>query len=160
MRGTKVMAAAAAVFVAGTTAACASLGLGHWTQPVVNLKDVKVRGLGMTGGSLNIVLNVYNPNGFSLNGTRLTYKLLVDSIPFGTGATDQKFVVNSNDSATVTLPLDFSYAGVSTAMRDIMARGTVNYRVLGDITVGTAIGTKTIGYDRTGSFAPVGGFTR
>ncbi len=160
MRNVKVLAAAAAVVMASSAAACASVGLGHWNQPLVTLKDVRVRGLGMTGGSVNIVLNVYNPNGFALNGTRLTYKLMVDNEPFGMGATDQKFVVNSNDSTTVSLPLDFSYTGLNTAIREAMAHGTVNYRVLGDITVGTAIGNKTIGYDRTGSFAPLGGFSR
>ncbi|MDQ6830003.1 MAG: LEA type 2 family protein [Gemmatimonadota bacterium] len=160
MRKLRVIAVAAAALTIASVGACATLGLGSWTQPVVTLKDVRVRGLGMTGGSVNIVLNVYNPNGFSLNGTRLTYKLMVDTVPFGAGATDQKFVVNSNDSTTVTLPLDFSYTGLNTAIREAMAHGTVNYRVLGDITVGTAIGNKTIGYDRTGSFAPLGGFSR
>jgi hypothetical protein len=36
----------------------------------------------------------------------------------------------------------------------------VNYRVLGDVTVGTPIGSFTIPYDRTGRFSTLGGTSR
>jgi LEA14-like dessication related protein len=62
-----------------------------------------------------VLLNVYNPNRFKLDATRLTYRLLVDSVALGNGALDQHFVVQSGDSAVVRLPVQFSFAGLGAA---------------------------------------------
>ena len=146
--------------VLGATTACSSLGLNGFQDPVVTLKDVRVNGLGLTGGNLDIVMNVYNPNHFRLDATRMTYRLYVDTIPFGSGATDSKFAVQSNDSTEVRLPLSFTWAGIGTAGRELMNTGSVPYRVTGDITVGSSVGTFTLKYDRTGRYSAMGGNSR
>jgi LEA14-like dessication related protein len=140
-----------------TALGCATLGLGAFKEPVVTLKNVSVRELGLTGGSLDIVMNVYNPNGYRLDGTRLTYKLMIDTVTFGSGAMDSSFRVQKNDSTQLTLPLNFSWSGVGTLGRQLLSTGTVNYRVLGDITVATAVGNFTMPYDRTGRFSTLVG---
>lgn len=154
------IALVAVVASIGAVAACASLGLGGFKDPVVTLKNVKVNGVGLTGGSVDIVMNVYNPNHFRLDATRMTYKLFVDTIPFGTGATDSHFAVQSGDSTEVRLPLSFSWNGIGTAGRELMNTGTVPYRVTGDITVGSSVGTFTLKYDRTGRYSALGGNAR
>jgi len=146
----------AAVVAAGTMAACATLGRAAFKEPVVTLKDVRVNGIGFNGGSVDIMLNVYNPNRFDLDATRLTYKLFVDSIPLGTGATDSNFTVTDGDTTQVSLPLSFTWVGAGQAARSLMNTGTVNYRVVGDITVGSSMGTFTLPYDRTGRFSSFG----
>jgi LEA14-like dessication related protein len=154
-----VMLVAALATVVGT--GCATLGaLGGFREPVVTFKDVRINGLGVSGGSLDVVLNVYNPNGFKLDATRLTYKLMVDSVPFGAGALDHSFIVQKKDSTEVRLPVDFSYAGIGTAASQLMRTGSVNYRVLGDVTVATPVGNFTRPYDRTGRFNSLRGATR
>ncbi|MGI8498219.1 MAG: LEA type 2 family protein [Gemmatimonadaceae bacterium] len=136
---------------------CATMGKAAFKEPAVTFKDVKVNGVGLTGGSVDIVLNVYNPNGYRLDATRMTYQLMVDTIPFGTGALDQRFTVQSNDSSQVRLPLNFQWAGMSSALRSLLNTGSVPYRVKGDITVGTPVGNYTIPYDRSGHFNSLGG---
>jgi LEA14-like dessication related protein len=148
------------VTILAAGAACATFGRGAFKEPVVTLKDVRINGLGLNGGSMDIVLNVYNPNGYRLDATRLTYRLFVDTIPFGTGATDSNFSVAKGDSTQVRLPLNFSWAGVGQAGRQLLNTGTVNYRVAGDLTVGSAVGTMKIPYDRTGRFSTLGGNAR
>ena len=133
------------------------LGQRAFQQPVVTFSNVRLNGVGLTGGSLDIVLNVYNPNHFRLDATRLRYQLLVDSLPLGNGETTQAFAVNEGDSTKVNLPLSFQWAGVSTAVRDIMNTGTVNYRVKGDLLVGSPVGNYTIPYDQTGRFSALSG---
>lgn len=150
-------ALALAVLGGAGAAACASVGRSVFEQPVVTFKDLRVNGLGLQGGSLDVVLNVYNPNRFALNATRLTYQLMVDSVPLGTGALDDRFVVQRGDSSTVRLPVTFTYAGLGTAGRQLLQSGTVNYRVLGDVTVATPLGSFTRPYDRTGHFTTLGG---
>ena len=153
-----VIVAAAAASVVGS-AGCASLGRRVFKEPVVEFREMKINGLGLTGGSLDVVLSVYNPNNFRLDATRLTYNLMVDSVNFGSGAIDQQFAVQSGDSTLVTLPLTFTYAGIGAAGRQLLNTGTVNYRVTGDLTVGTPIGSFTRPYDRTGRYTALGGAT-
>ena len=136
---------------------CATLGVGGFKQPLVGFSDVKVRGLGLTGGALDIVLSIYNPNGYNLNATRLTYKLMVEDKDLGSGVLDRAFRVKDRDSTFVTIPMDFTYAGLGAAGRQLLQSGSVNYRVIGDITVDTQVGNFTVPYDQRGRFSSFGG---
>ena len=145
-----------AFFAAG----CATLGRGAFKEPVVELRQFNVTGLGLTGGSVDVVLSVYNPNRYKLDALKMTYQVEVDNIKLGEGALDGRFVVNSNDSSTVRLPVQFTYAGLGAAGRSLLTAGTVNYRVKGDFTVDTPVGNFTRPYDRTGRYSSVQGIGR
>jgi LEA14-like dessication related protein len=139
---------------------CASLGRAAFKEPVVTLKEFVVTGLGLTGGSVDVVLSVYNPNNYNLDALSLTYKVDVDSIQLGDGTLDGRFVVPKGDSSTVRLPVRFTYAGLGVAGRSLITAGTINYRVRGDFTVATPVGNFTRPYDRTGRYSSVSGNRR
>jgi LEA14-like dessication related protein len=153
MRRKILVAAMAAVALGG----CATLGVGGFKEPLIGFSDVKIRGLGLSGGALDIVLSVYNPNGFNLNATRLTYRLMVEDKDLGSGVLDRAFRVRDKDSTFVTIPMDFTYAGLGAAGRQLLQSGSVNYRVIGDITVDTPVGNFTVPYDQRGRFSSFGG---
>ena len=157
MRRTLMVAAAVALTAVG---GCGNLASKSFAQPQVTLKDVKLTGVGLTGGSLDVVLNVYNPNNFRLDASRLTYKVMMDTVGFATGAIDQLTTVQSKDSTAVHVPVSFTYNGLGEAGRQILNTGSVNYRVLGDLVVATPLGNFTVPYDRTGRFSTVVGITR
>lgn len=146
------------VAASAAIAGCSALGNAAFQQPVVNLKDVQVRGVGLTGGSLDVILSVYNPNRYRLDATRLSYRLNMagDSMTVATGSLDSRFTVQKNDSTNVTIPVSFTYAGLGAAGRSIMNTGAVNYHVLGDVTVGTPVGNFTVPYSSTGRFTATG----
>lgn len=148
---------AAGLLLSTAIAGCASLGKAAFKEPVVSLKEFNVTGLGLTGGSVDIVLNVYNPNKYNLDALSMTYRVDVDSIKLGDGVLDGRFVVPSGDSSTVKLPVRFTYAGLGAAGRSLITAGTVNYRVRGDFTVSTPVGNFTRPYDRTGRYSSVSG---
>lgn len=154
-RATGVAALAAA---AAALAGCATLGQQVFNNPIVSFKDVRFNGIGLQGGSVDVVLNVYNPNHYGLSAQRMDYQVMVDSVPLGTGAITRSFGVRGSDSTEVHLPVTFSYSGLGSAGRSLLARGVVNYRVLGNITVGTPIGNFTRPFDRTGQYNSLGGF--
>ena len=146
-----------AAVAALTLGGCATLGLGGFKQPVVKFNDVKIRGLGLSGGAADVVLNVYNPNGYNLNALRLTYKLMVgDSMELGNGALQNAFRVKDHDSTFVTIPVNFTYAGLGAAGRELVQSGSVNYRIIGDLTVDTPLGAFTRPYDQRGRFSSFG----
>jgi LEA14-like dessication related protein len=151
----------AAVVLTVVLAGCATLGgLARFVEPVVNFKDLRLTGLGLQGGSLEITLSVYNPNQFNLEATRLTYQLVVDDVRFGEGALDSRFTVPRGDSTDIRIPLSFTYGGIGAAGRQIVNTGAVNYRVTGDITVGTPLGNFTRPYAQNARFTVFGGTTR
>jgi LEA14-like dessication related protein len=137
---------------------CSTLGRAAFQNPVVHLRDVRVRGIGLNGGSLDVLLSVYNPNHYRLDATRLTYRVALagDSITLASGALDSRFTVQDNDSTTVTIPVSFTYAGVNAASRSILNTGAVDYHVLGDVTVGSPVGSFTVPYSSTGRFTTTG----
>jgi len=156
----RVMWAAVSAAIA-VTAGCSALGKQAFKEPIVRLQDVHVNGVGMTGGNLDVRLSVYNPNGYRLDATRMTYNVLVgDSVRFATGTVDNRFTVNSNDSSVVTIPVNFTYSGIGAAGRQLLNTGGVNYRVAGDVVVGTVVGSFTVPYSSTGRFNALGGTTR
>jgi LEA14-like dessication related protein len=150
----------AALAAAATVSACATIGRQTFAEPVVQLKDVRLNGVGLTGGTLDVVLSVYNPNNFRLDATRLTYKLLVDTVNFATGVLDNRFTVQEKDSSLITIPVNFTYTGVGEAGRQLLNTGSVTYRVMGDVTVGTPLGSFTRPYDRSGRYTALRGNTR
>lgn len=153
MKKTFVMLAVAAL------AGCATLRMGGFKQPIVNFNDLQVEGIGTKGGTVDVVLSVYNPNGYRLDATQLTYRLLVDTSSVGQGVYNTKFTVQSGDSAIVRLPVNLSYAGLAAAAKQLKENGSVNYRVLGNVTVATPVGNFTQPYDRTGRFSTLSGMT-
>src|SRR5512138_2590931 len=86
MRKIAMVVAASAAIVGG--AGCSALGRAAFENPVVNLRNVTVAGVGLTGASLDVVLSVYNPNHYRLDATRLTYRVALagDSVTLATGA--------------------------------------------------------------------------
>lgn len=154
------MTAGAVVALTSGGAACATLGRATFKEPVVTLREFTVSGLGLTGGSVDVVLSVYNPNGYKLDALNMTYQVDVDTVRLGSGALDGRFVIAENDSSVVRLPVRFTYAGLGAAGRSLVTAGTVNYRVRGDFTVSTPLGNFTRPYDRTGRYSSVSGNRR
>ena len=143
----------AVVAVALVVAGCSALGRAAFQNPVVNLRDVRVLGLGTQGGNLEVQLSVYNPNNYRLDATRLTYRVFVgDSVGVANGAIDTQTSVQAGDSTVVRVPVAFTYSGVGAAAMQLMRTGSVNYRVAGDVTVGSVVGNFTVPYNATGQF--------
>ena len=146
------LAMVVAVAALGLTGGCKSLGKQAFAEPAVNFRELQVNGLGLQGGSVDVVLSVYNPNGFRLDATRMTYQLMIDTVQFGEGTVDQRITVQDKDSTIVRIPVNFSYAGVGAAGRQLLNTGTVPYRVRGDLTVATPLGNFTRPYDQSGRY--------
>jgi LEA14-like dessication related protein len=145
-----------AVTLAGA-AGCATLARQAFQEPVVSVRDVRLNGIGLTGGSVDVALNVYNPNNYRLDATRITYRLLFDTVTFADGALTEQRTVQARDTLRLVIPVNFTYRGVGEAGRQILNTGSVNYRLLGDVTVGSPLGNFTIPYSTTGRFSTLGG---
>ena len=122
-------------------------------EPDVQLERVVVRGVGMTGGKLDLIVNVENPNGFSLHGTKLEVGFDVEGQHLGDIAYDDDFSVDENGRTTLTLPLRFGWAGVGSAVRAALGSGDLPYKMKGQVELRTPWGRKEVPFTREGRVA-------
>lgn len=127
-----------------------------FSRPVVALRDVKMDGVGVVGGSVLIVMRIYNPNDYGLEQPRVTYHLYVDDSKLTDGMYDADITIGPRDSAFVEVPAAVSYAKAGLAGRRLVNMGTINWRVVGNIYSDTPYGRLGAPYDRVGRFSSVG----
>ena len=133
--------------------ACASMPR-TFLDPEVALREVTVRGLGITGGSMDLLVDVYNPNGFDIQGTKLQLGFDVEGSHLGEITYDDEYRVDKGDTTTVVLPMRFNWAGVSAAARAALGYGDIPYKMRGQATVRTPFGDRVIAFTREGR-API-----
>lgn len=138
--------------LAMTVGACATLARQAFETPVVQLRDVRLKAVGYQGGSLELVLDVYNPNAYRIDTSKLTYVLFVDSARVASGAIDQHVTLPDRKNTEVKLPVSFTVAELLQAGQVLTRTGSVNYRVEGLVTVATPFGDFTRPYAGSGRY--------
>ncbi|HVH38415.1 MAG TPA: LEA type 2 family protein [Gemmatimonadaceae bacterium] len=129
---------------------CATMARQAMADPVVAVKDVVVKGIGTQGGSLDVILDVYNPNEFRMDATKITYELWVDSSRVADGAISKLVTLGNKQRSDITVPVNFTYNEMRAVMNQFMLKGVVDYRVKGQFTVVTPFGNITRPYSGVG----------
>ena len=136
-----------------------------FTQPEITLESVQIGGLGLSGGTLVVDLQVVNPNRFALSANRLNYDLALRDpetatdtswTDFAEGAYEQPFTVGGGETAHVQIPVSFSYSGLGAAAGSMLRRGTFTYRASGTADVRTPLGTHQVPFRKTGTVTLLG----
>jgi|SRR5688572_24285034 len=157
IRRSIVPAAVLAVFVIG---GCASLA-SRVREPEINLRGVKLGGIGLRGGTVVAELEIKNPNDFDLETRNISYDLKISDrdstaketwVDFAKGTFEENVKVNSGRTKIVEIPIEFTYTGVSGALRSIMDRGTFNYRVEGIVSLREPL-SRQIPYQHRGNIS-------
>lgn len=133
--------------LAALTLGCATFGRQAFRTPTVELKDIRVRSIGLEGGSLDLVLDVFNPNDYRMDATRLTYTLSADTTNVATGAVTKRVTLNNRARNEVLLPVSFSMKELMGVAQLLLRKGSVEYMVKGEVTVDTPFGSMTRPYE-------------
>jgi LEA14-like dessication related protein len=141
--------AGSGLFALFVGAACSGIG-DLVKDPDIQLDHAVVRGIGLTGGNLDLVVKVDNPNNFSLHGTRLQVGFDVEGSHLGDITYDDDFAVSENGTTTITLPLRFGWSGVGSAVRAALGYGDLPYQMKGQASIKTPWGNKVVPFTREG----------
>ena len=134
---------------------CSRLAERAFARPTIAVRGVRVKSVGLTGGSIQVSLAIANPNPYPLPTERATYIFaLVDSTEIGRGESAAAFTLPARDSTVVELPLDVSWQGLRAAARDAARDGTVDYRFTGSVTLETPVGNPNVPFESAGRFTP------
>ena len=121
-------------------------------RPGVALQEIQITGLGLSGGSLNLVLDVYNPNGYSIRTLRIETAVDIEDTHFGDVELEREITLPANDHTTVEIPMTFTWSGVGAAARGLLQRGSVSYLLDSKIlVVDTPVGDQTLDFSNRGT---------
>ena len=123
---------------------------GPFRNPEVHLDRVALRGVDLTGGTMELLVAVNNPNGFDLRGTSLQLGLDVEQDHVGDVTYRDAFRVQQGDSTMLTLPVQFTWSGLAGAVRTALGSGELPYTLKGELTVATPLGDHTIPFSGEG----------
>jgi LEA14-like dessication related protein len=149
------IALAAGLVLVLSGARCSNLS-GAFEKPELQFRGLRVKSIGLNGASIDVVVDVYNPNSYRLGIDRFSYDLAIESVHFGAGAIDAPLSVEGRNTATVRLPLHVNWSRLGDVGRGVLQTGSVNYGVKGEMIVATGFGRFRVPYAKSGRFSVLG----
>ena len=131
--------------------ACATLRSAlTFKEPEIQLVEIAVTGLGLSGGTLDLAFDVYNPNDYRLRSTRLEVGLDLEGVHFGDALLEKPLDLSPANHSRVVVPVRFEWAGVSAGARALLSRQAIKYGLSGAVIVETPLGDRRVGLRATG----------
>ena len=127
-----------------TCLSCATLGRLSFTEPDVALQEIAVTGIGLTGGTFDLVFDVYNPNDYRLRSTRLEVALELAGTDFGDALIDKPLDFSPVNHSRVVMPVRFTWAGVGAAARSLLESQELPYGLTGAVLLDTPLGEQRV----------------
>lgn len=125
--------------------ACATFRAAlRFEEPQVELEQINITGLSLTGGTLDLVFDVYNPNDYRLRSTRLEVSLDLEDSHFGEALIDKPLDLSPENHSRVVMPVRFEWAGVGAGARALLTRQGVRYALTGAVLVETPLGDRRV----------------
>ncbi|PYP39235.1 MAG: hypothetical protein DMD48_07300 [Gemmatimonadetes bacterium] len=131
--------------LAGVVTACATLRNAlKFESPQIELQQINVTGMGLSGGTLDLVFDVYNPNQYRLRSTRLEVGLELASTDFGEALIDKPLDLSPQNHSRVIMPVRFTWAGVGAAARSLLQSQELPYGITGAVILDTPLGERRV----------------
>ncbi len=120
-------------------------------EPQIALQEINVTGLGITGGTLDLVFDVYNPNQYRLRSTRLEVGLELAGTYFGEALIDKPLDLSPQNHSRVVMPVRFTWAGVGAAARSLLQSQELPYVITGAVILDTPLGERRVQLKSSGN---------
>ncbi len=133
---------------------CAALQRLRFEQPDVKLEAIEVTGLDLSGVSLVLWLDVFNPNDYELRTTRVEADLELEGQEFGRALLSESAALEAGTHTRVRVPAAFSWEGLGAGARALLERGSVDYQLETRLRVETSLGGRNLRF-RTRGQVPV-----
>jgi len=144
--------ASALALLTVTISSCATLRNAlSFTKPDVALQEIDLTGIGMTGGTMDLIFDVYNPNDYRLRSTRLEVALTLAGTDFGEALIDKPLDLSPQNHSQVVMPVRFTWSGVGAAARSLFEKQQLPYGVTGAVLLDTPMGEQRVELKSTGN---------
>ena len=136
-------------------------------RPEIELENVEIGSLGLTGGTVLVNIRVTNPNPIGVRAEDLRYELFIraprDSANenawqrMSSGTYSERIEVGARQTRTVQVPVDFRYSELGDAFRSVLRSGQISYRANGTVRVRAGGASREVPFRKTGSVMVLGG---
>src|SRR5436305_10789257 len=123
---------------------CATLGRLAFTEPDVSRQELAVTGIGLTGGTFDLVFDVFNPNDYRIRSTRLEVGVDLEGTHFGDALLDRPLDLSPTNHNRVVVPVRFEWAGVGEGAKALLTRRAGGYGIPGRVLLDPPAGDKTV----------------
>lgn len=120
--------------------ACASL----FAMPKVEIVGVELASLGLDSGTAEVTLEVTNERNRAMNLRGFLYELEVrgsdeggEWLKLADGFHARHLALSGGESREVVVPVTFEYRSLGGALRSLLSRGEVPYRISGELWLGS-----------------------
>ena len=124
--------------------ACATLRQLAFTEPDLQLREIDVTGIGFTGGTFDLVFDVYNPNDYRIRSTRLEVGIDLEDTHFGDALLERPLDLSPTNHSRVVVPVRFEWAGLGAGAKGLLTHKAVGFGVTGHLFLDTPLGDKTV----------------
>ena len=131
--------------------ACATLGRLSFKEPDLELEQINLTGLGLTGGTFELVFDVYNPNDYRIRSTRLEVGIDLEGTHFGDALLDRPLDLSPTNHSRVVVPVRFAWTGLGAGAKALLTRQALGYAVTGRVFLDTPLGSRTVGLTGQGN---------
>jgi LEA14-like dessication related protein len=130
--------------------------------PMVEPTGVRLSGIGLRGATLMADLRIENPNDVAIETDAITFEFAASNpdepgswTPVTSGSTDQRVRIEGKGSAVAEVPIELSYSNLSAPLRGMLDKGTLRYRVNGEVMIREPRRTRAP-FSKTGSLSMSG----
>ena len=124
--------------------ACATLRGLTFQEPQIELQEIEVVGVGLTGGTLNLAFDVYNPNDYRIRSTRMEVGIDLEGTHFGDALLERPLDLSPTNHSRVVVPVRFEWAGLAAGTKALVTRRSVAYGITGAVLLDTPIGDERV----------------
>src|SRR2546430_6798748 len=130
--------------LAAVLGSCATLRNLAFTEPDLQLQEIDVTGIGFTGGTFDLVFDVYNPNDYRIRSTRLEVGIDLEDTHFGDALLERPLDLSPTNHSRVVVPVRFEWAGLGAGAKGLLTHKAVGFGLTGRVFLDTPLGDKTV----------------
>jgi len=130
--------------LAAVLGSCATLGRLSFKEPELQLEAINITGLGLTGGTFDLVFDVYNPNDYRIRSTRLEVGVDLEGTHFGDALLERPLDLSPTNHSRVVVPVRFEWSGVGAGAKAMLTRQALGYGLTGTVFLDTPLGDRTV----------------
>ena len=130
--------------LAAVLGSCATLGRLSFKEPELQLEAINITGLGLTGGTFDLVFDVYNPNDYRIRSNRLEVGVDLEGTHFGDALLERPLDLSPTNHSRVVVPVRFEWAGVGAGAKAMLTRQALGYGLTGTVFLDTPLGDRTV----------------
>jgi LEA14-like dessication related protein len=140
-----------AIGCAAVVTGCATLQHAlQFAEPAIQLQEIRITGIGLTGGTFDLALDVFNPNDFRLRTIRLELGIDLEQVHFGDALLETPVELPAQQHSLVTVPVRFEWSGLGAGARGLLTRQAIRYGLTGVATLDTPLGDRRVSVHGTG----------